>query len=398
VDVVRADPQKAGLLYAGTDVGAFVSSDDGAHWQPLGRDLPTAWVTDLLVHNDDLVAATEGRAIWSLDDLSPLRESVQANEDAHLFKPAQAFRVHANNNSDTPLPPEEPQSPNPPAGAAIDYWLAKQPSGPVTLEIHDASGALVRRFASDAKAQWPDAERYFDASWVNPPETLSATPGFHRFVWNLHYARPSAIRYDYSIAGVWGAGTPIAPLGPFVLPGTYQMVLKADGRSTMAPLTVIEDPRVKVAAADLKASLSLSQQIVSALAAARTGYAEKQSLGKQLDALFPANSKDPLRALADPLRKKPVPGEPTFEAVDSELGGIEAALESADTAPTDAQRAVVAEGLTKLKAANSAWSALKSGPLGVLNAALVHAHRKPIVIPPANTLQIEPPDEGVDVP
>ncbi|MGD0192861.1 MAG: hypothetical protein ABSD74_19160 [Rhizomicrobium sp.] len=398
VDVVRADPVKAGLLYAGTDVGAFVSPDDGGHWTPLGQNLPTAWVTDLLVHGDDLVAATEGRAIWSLDNVVPLRESVQPGETAHLFTPAPAIRVHANNNSDTPLPPEEPMSPNPPAGAAIDYWIAAKPSSPLVLEIRDASGALVRRFASDAKAQWPDAERYFAAGWIKPPQTLSAAPGFHRFVWNLRYLRPSAIRYEYAIAAVWDVGTPILPAGPFVLPGRYRVVLKADGRSYTAPLVVTEDPRVKASVADLTASLDLSLKIAPSLAQARTGYGEMQSLDKQLDKLFPAGTKDPLRSLADPLRKKPARTDPTFAVVDSQLGGIEVALEGSDAAPTDAQRAVVSDALSKLTAAQKSWTVLKSGPLATLNAALNRAHRKPVVIPPAGALDIEPPDEGVDIP
>jgi photosystem II stability/assembly factor-like uncharacterized protein len=401
VSVVRADPVKAGLLYAGTDLGAFVSPDDGAHWLPLGQKLPTAWVTDLLVQGDDLIAATEGRALWSLDNITPLRQSVQASETAHLFQPAHAIRVHANNTADTPLPPEEPQSANPPAGTAIDYWLAKQPSGPVVLEVHDASGALVRRFASSDKPARPDGDRYFDAGWIQPPQALAATAGFHRFMWNLRYPRPLAIRHEYTIAAVWGVDTPVLPEGPFVLPGTYQVVLKVDGRSYNAPLTVGEDPRVKTSQDDLKASLALSQQIDALLAKAREGYGERQAVEKQLDLLFPEKAKavkDSLRDIADKLRKKPMPGETTFDSVDGMLGGIAVDLGAVDTAPTDAQRAVVADAAAKLDVLNRNWAALKSGPLATMNAGLARAHRKPVVIPAANTLVVEPPEEGDDVP
>jgi photosystem II stability/assembly factor-like uncharacterized protein len=401
VDVVRADPVRPGLLYAGTEAGVFVSFDDGAHWSSLGAGLPTAWVTDLLVRGDDLIAATEGRAIWSLDDVAPLREMVQANEGVHLFAPAHAFRVHANTNNDTPLPPETPQSPNPPAGAAIDYWLARQPAGPVTIEIHDSSGALVRRFASNEKPKRPDAERYFAAGWLKPPQSLAATPGFHRFVWNLRYQRPLSIRYEYAIAAIWGEDTPVLPEGPLVLPGNYQVVLKVDGRAYTARLTVTEDPRVHTSLADLKASLALSQQIAAALPQAREGYGEMQAVKKQLDKLFPEDAKpkaDPLRKLADSLRKKPAPGETTFETVSGELSGIEVNLGSADVAPTDAQRAVVAEATAKLAALSKTWDGLKAGPLATLNAALVRAHRAPVVIPPAALLVVEAPEEGDDVP
>jgi photosystem II stability/assembly factor-like uncharacterized protein len=122
VDVVRADPVRAGLLYAGTETGVFVSLDDGAHWQPLQKNLPTAWVRDLLVHGNDLIAATQGRAIWVLDDVSSLRQTSAATlrEPVHLYTPAPAVRVRANENKDTPLPPETALGQNPPSGAVID--------------------------------------------------------------------------------------------------------------------------------------------------------------------------------------------------------------------------------------------------------------------------------------
>jgi hypothetical protein len=166
-----------------------------------------------------------------------------------------------------------------------------------------------------------------------------------------------------------------------------------------APLTVSEDPRVKVSAGDLEASLALSQKIAAALAKTHEDYGERQSVAKQLDVLFPEKAaKDPLRPLAEPLRRKPVPGETTFETVDSMLGSIVTDLGAVDAAPTDAQRAVVADALSKLDVLNGNWVVLKAGPLAALNAALVHAHRKPVVIPPPNTLVIEPPEEGDDLP
>ena len=147
--VVRADPVRRGLLYAGTDSGAFVSFDDGASWQPLSLNLPTAWVGDLAVHGNDLVAATQGRALWVLDDVTPLRQlqAETAREPVHLFAPAEAIRVRANENRDTPLPPEVPIAHNPPAGAVIDYVVGSGMRGPLTLEILDAqrlAGARLR--------------------------------------------------------------------------------------------------------------------------------------------------------------------------------------------------------------------------------------------------------------
>lgn len=402
-DVVRADPLRAGLLYVGTDAGAFVSADDGAHWTVLGRNLPTAWVTDLLVHGDDLIAATEGRAIWVLDDVSPLRESVPVSANAHLFAPAVAFRVHPNNNADTPLPPESPIGSNPPAGAVIDYWLGEKTSGPVTLEIHDASGALVRRFASNDKPQQPNAERYFAAGWTKPPQMLSAAPGFHRFVWNLRYERPQAIDYSYGIGAVWGEAAPIAPEGPYVLPGRYEVVLAVGGQRSTASLLVREDPRIKTSAQDLKASLDLSIQIAHALAENRVACGEQQAVAKQVQALFPAQggnsakAPDALKTLADRILQKPAVGEPTFTSIDSILVGIETDLEAVDSAPTAAQRAVVSDTLLKLAQLERDWSAMKSGPLAQLNAQLKNASRKQIVIPPPDHLDVEA-EEGDDLP
>ena len=112
VDVVRADTVRPGLLFAGSDTSVSVSIDDGASWRPLQQNLPTAWVRDLLVHGNDLIAGTQGRAIWAIDDLTPLRQltAETAAEPAHLFTPASAFRVHPNNNKDTPLAPETRQA------------------------------------------------------------------------------------------------------------------------------------------------------------------------------------------------------------------------------------------------------------------------------------------------
>src|SRR4029453_7381041 len=135
--VLRADPVRKGLLYAGTIGGVFVSFDDGDRWQPLQLNLPTAWVGDLQVRGADLVAATNGRAIWVLDNVTPLRQvsAAVAAEPAHLFPPPVAVRVGRNENRDTPLPPETPMGANPPPGAVIDYILARRVSGPLVIAI-----------------------------------------------------------------------------------------------------------------------------------------------------------------------------------------------------------------------------------------------------------------------
>ena len=158
----------------------FVSFDDGAHWRPLGDGLPTAWVRDLNVHGDDLVAATQGRAIWVLDNLTPLRQAdISAPPtSARLFAPATAYRLRPNNNRDTPLAPEEPVGANPPDGAVIDYWLPRAVSH-LSIEIRDGAGELVQ-VLSDQPAPKLPAEAYFAADYIHPEAPLSKTTGMHR--------------------------------------------------------------------------------------------------------------------------------------------------------------------------------------------------------------------------
>ncbi len=162
--VVREDPVRPDLLYAGTQAGAWVSFDRGDHWQPLQQNLPTVSVNDITVHRNDLVIATWGRGLWVMDDVSPLRQvgAVQAGTDpAFLFDPAPVPRVHWDVNQDTPLPPEVPSGQNPPDGAILYHYLASSAAGPVRLTITDARGELVREYLEPARAahRHADAER-----------------------------------------------------------------------------------------------------------------------------------------------------------------------------------------------------------------------------------------------
>ena len=402
--VVRADPKKAGLLYAGTDAGAYVSFDDGGHWQSLQHNLPTAWITDLLVHDGDLIAATEGRGIWVLDDVSPAAPDLRRDgaHAAHLFAPGKAWRVHADNNKDTPLPPKEPVGQNPPAGAMIDYWLGAPPR------------ARSRSKSATARAMSCATSPAMRSRCAPMRSAISPRPG--RVLGALRRARHASLRlepalsaaarhfYSYSIAAVWGNDTPIKPPGPFVLPGHYTVTLTADGKSQSVPLHVNEDPRVAVGPAALEASLALSQKIAKALAMATQSYGEEQAVRKQLDARFPdklthagAKRADTnLVALLATLRAKPAAGAPQFDTAEAHLTAVENALESADVAPTQVQNATVARAMAELDAAHKAWAARQAGPLKQLNALLVASGRKPVAIPAS--VKVEAPDPGQDLP
>ncbi|HZI93172.1 MAG TPA: hypothetical protein VFE84_02935, partial [Patescibacteria group bacterium] len=199
VGVVRQDPKRAGLLYAGTSRGIWVSFDDGEHWQSLQLNLPTTGINDLRVHGDDLIVATQGRAIWILDQLAPLRAAVasaQIPAGPALIPPGRAYRLRGNQNNDTPLPPEEPHGDNPPAGAILDYVLPPGVPSPVTLEILDPSGRTVRRFSTDDEHRRPEADLYFSERYLGTAQKLPASPGHHRFVWNLRYEPPAALEYE----------------------------------------------------------------------------------------------------------------------------------------------------------------------------------------------------------
>jgi len=283
VTVVRADTVKRGLLYAGTDGGAQVSFDDGAHWQALQSGLPTAWVGDLQVHGKDLVAATQGRGLWVLDDVTPLRQisAAVASAPATLFAPGAAVRVRANMNRDTPLPPEVPAAPNPPAGAVLDYVLTR-PAKSVRIEILDARGETVRSYATDAPEEKPRARQYFTDRYIHPQGPPPSTPGHHRYVWDLRYTRPPADQYDYTISAVAGEDAPLEPRGPLVLPGGYKVRLTVDGASQEQPLVVSMDPRVSVAPAVLSETQALQREVVAAMRASYDALVKVRGLRKSI--------------------------------------------------------------------------------------------------------------------
>lgn len=262
VRVVRADPERKGLLYAGTEQGIFVSFDDGHAWQSLQRNLPTTSVRDLRVHDGDLIVGTSGRGFWILDDIEPLREASAeiAQSPVHLYAPKPALRLRLGTYEGEARPPEVPHAANPPTGAIIDYWLGEGVSTPVTLTIYDASGNQVRHYSSaDKPAEMPAPN--FPDYFISPPTMLAATGGAHRFVWDLRYTPPAGAPH-WGEPGVLGR-TPRAPMGPLVLPGQYRAVLAVNGKNYSAPLTVKADPNSDGTPTALAANVQLSLELKS---------------------------------------------------------------------------------------------------------------------------------------
>jgi photosystem II stability/assembly factor-like uncharacterized protein len=388
VFVVRQDPVKPELLFAGTRRGAFVSFDDGGSWQPLQLNLPTTGINDLTIHGNDLIAATEGRSLWVLDDYSPLRQLIPNGRAASqiLLPPATAYRLGANQNRDTPLPLDEPRTFNPPTGAVIDYELPSTP-GPVTIEIVDGHGQVVRSFRSDQTPQRPEAGQYFDDDWLQPPAPLPARAGHNRFVWDLRTPRPRALEYEYSIAAVPGADTPELPQGLFVQPGKYQVRLTVDGRTSSQPLTVAMDPRSTASAADLAAQRELYDAVSQSLARVTDAQEKIQAAAARLKALDAelASRSDAgdLRAdakrLAADVSRFSGRSEESFDTVAGVLTPLATDLEGADRAPTGPQREVFDTYRKRLDASLGRWRVIEEGPLRDLNQKVRAAGLAPVL-------------------
>ena len=251
VRVVREDPQQRGLLYAGTESGVYVSFDDGRQWQPLQLNLPRVPITDLRVHDNDLIAATQGRAFWILDDITALQQinDDTASQPVHLYKPRNAYRLDGSS-----WRPQ--QAKNPPAGAVIYYTINEEiddAAGGVTLEILTADGAVIRRFSnSEAEVQKGGFVKGVIAEPPAPP--LETGRGMNRYVWNLRHERyepvSDTIRY--------------VSMRPYrVAPGAYQARLSFNGQSVTESFRVLTDPRREPIAA---AAWTHQQQLLGEMA------------------------------------------------------------------------------------------------------------------------------------
>ncbi len=378
VNTVREDPRRRGLLFAGTERTVSVSFDDGDHWQSLRLNLPATSIRDLIVKDDDLVIGTHGRGFWILDDLTPLRQitAATAERPAALFRPEKATRVRWNTNTDTPLPPDEPRSPNPPDGAILNYWLGRPAGTPVVLEILDSTGAVVRRYASDDSVPPIRDEGNVPALWIRPVRVPSTEPGMHRFVWDLRYPPPPVAHVGYPIAAVPG-DTPRVPRGPWVLPGRYQVRLTADGRSLTQPLTVRMDPRVRTAMADLRRQLVLSRRMVAGVGRANDALARLRTLRDSLRARR-VEAPAPLARAIDSVEAGAATLEGSAGGLSAQLLRLYDILEGADRAPTSQAVAAIAERDRALAGLEAAWRRFREGPLARLDARLRAAGLAPL--------------------
>jgi photosystem II stability/assembly factor-like uncharacterized protein len=291
--VVRADPKRAGLLYAGTEFGMYISFDDGASWKPFQLNLPLVPITDLTIKNDNLIAATQGRSFWLIDDLTPLHQldDAIAKSDVHLYKPMPSYRMNGGQGRNE----SKTEGKNHPNGVMIHYFLKDTTKAKVSLEILEMDGKLIKKFSTK-----PDKKLKEDQ--------MKIKPGMNRQVWNMRYA--DAEGFDGLI--MWGASL----TGPKAIPGTYKAKLTVNGQSYETEFEILKDPRTSGTLADIKAQFDFS-------IAVRDKLSETNKAVKNIRTV-----RDQINRVTDPMKDKPELKDVTEmgKAIIEEMKKIEEAL------------------------------------------------------------------------
>jgi hypothetical protein len=388
-DVVREDPERKGLLFAGTERAVHVSFDDGDHWQSLRLNMGATSIRDLIIKGDDLCVGTHGRGFWILDNITPLRQLQDSivKSPAHLFKPQNTFRVRWNNNTDTPLPVDVPAGENPPDGAVIDYYIGAATRGPVTLEIKDSAGTLVRRYSSDDPVPADDPQLSIPPYWVRPPQTLGTDRGMHRFLWDLHYKPVPGVAPQYPIAAVYRNTAP-APTSPWSMPGEYNIVLTVNGKKYEQRLHLAMDPRVKTSTTDLKQQFDSSMKMYEAWLALNAISDEARKIRGQITELRAKVSDATLKSHVDALAEKiqNVAGaggggfgggggggagggvaRVTAASVMARARTLFGLIEEADVAPTTQIMSALPDVTKEAQGVQQSWQAIKSTDVADLN-------------------------------
>ena len=283
---LREDPVRRGLLYAGTELGVYVSFDDGARWEPLQLNLPRVSVRDLQVHGNDLVAATHGRAFWVLDDISMLRQFADSvsRKRVHLFQPSTALLWDGGRG-------RSDAGENPAAGVYVDYYLKEATTAKLTIDFLDRSGGVMRTFSNetdakgDSLAKKTGLDSLADRTRAGRKDSIAYQPsdsvvqgraGTNRFVWNLHY--PDAKRIKNTVIDEGHLG------GPWIVPGTYSVRLITGADTLTRPFTVIADPRVKTTTAELTQQFNSAMRIRERITDIADNVARVEDIQSQLDA------------------------------------------------------------------------------------------------------------------
>ena len=409
---IREDPRQKGLLYAATETQVWFSIDDGDHWQSLRLNMPAISVRDLALKDDstclcsDLIAGTHGRGFWILDNVTPLRQAAavktaQVAGAAYLVEPATAVRVRFGTYEPTPLPPEVPAGENPPPGGIVDYYLPADVAGPVTLDILDGAGKVIRTYSSTDPVLRPDPAldpAAYDQIcrqkptatycglplyWPAPAMTISTRAGMHRVSWDLHY-QPFAVE-NIEEAGDVGATGAVAHRtypevnAPWAPPGAYTVRLTVGGKAYTQPLRLRLDPRVKTPAADLTQLATLSRTMYEGAVTTRGAFTQARGLVAAMEKLSGSDI-DAFRARVESLAPAPTrgraafrgrgapAGSPTLSGASNAMMGAAMAMQGADVAPTTAQVAASDRARAQSVEVMQRWKAVSTTGLAALNA------------------------------
>ncbi|MFL6447225.1 MAG: WD40/YVTN/BNR-like repeat-containing protein [Bryobacteraceae bacterium] len=317
---IREDPNKKDLLYAGTETGIYVSFNGGEKWQSLQLNLPVTPIADLAIHKreHELVAATQGRAFWILDDtplLAQLTPAV-ATESAHLFAPKHTYRMAVARGFGRTSTNE---GANPPTGAVVYYWLKDKPKGDVMLELLDDSGKLVKKFSSAAPAKKAESHAFSSEEEQQeegprrggPPARVTAEAGLNRFEWDLRY--PDAVSFPGMV--LWAANV----RGPLVVPGSYQVRLTVEGKTQIQKFEVRKDPRVPTTGEQYTAQLQTALQMRDKVSQTNQAVIDIREVRDQIDELVE-------RLEADKAGEKSRVVLEKAKSLTAELTGIEESL------------------------------------------------------------------------
>jgi photosystem II stability/assembly factor-like uncharacterized protein len=344
--VVRADPKRQGLLYAGTESGMYISFDDGASWKPFQLNLPYVPITDLTIKNDNLIAATQGRSFWIIDDLTPLHQlnETVAKSSVHLFKPMPSYRMTGGQRRT----PSKTEGQNHPGGVMIHFFLSDTTKAKASLEILEHNGALIKKFSTK-----PDKKV--------KEEELRIKTGMNRFVWDMRYA--DAEGFDGLI--MWAARL----TGPKAMPGTYKARLTVNGTAMETDFEIVKDPRTSGTVADIKEQFDFLIAVRDKLSETNKAIKKIRTAREQMNRVTePLKVKEDMKeitdmakAINDEMKKieetlyqtKNRSGQDPLNfpiRLNNKLGALASEADGSDYKPTEQVRAVYREVTAKIDA------------------------------------------------
>jgi len=377
--VVRVDPKRAGLLYAGTEAGMYISFDDGASWKPFQLNLPIVPITDLTIKNDNLIAATQGRSFWLIDDITPLHQlnDEVAASNAHLFKPLASYRMNGGQGGGyMPVPKDEGK--NHPNGVMVYYYLKDTAKTTASLEIMEMNGKVIKKFATkpDKKAK---------------EEPLKIKPGMNLQLWNMRY--PNAEGFDGLI--MWGASL----RGPKAVPGKYKAKLTVNGNAMETEFEILKDPRTQGTIADIQEQFNFAIKVRDKLSDANMAVKKIRDARDQINRVIePMKDKpefkdvnDMAKSILDNVKDveedlyqtKNRSGQDPLNfpiRLNNKVGGLGGEVEGNDFKPTDQAKAVFDELSGKIDTQLKTLNTIFTEQIPEFNNLIRQKEVKPVVV------------------